>query len=437
MNEPSRLPKNKFSQEASYNNMKHFIPIAIIFFLFPWTMRAEEILTWEACVNEAKMNHPYLISAKEKLNQAKALKWESISPVLPQIGSDFNMGVSKSSSQDKINNYSYGINGKQLLFDGLKSVYDIKASLKNIKSVQYNYETVSATIRSTLRKTFIQLLKTQELLSITQDIAERRKKNLELVRISYNAGREHRGSLLTAEANLAQAQLEVAEAKRNIELSQRQLLKELGRDRFSPIEAKGDLQIFSTNKQEPAFEEIASQNPSLLEILAQKEAARLNLSSAKASFFPQVNANGSYDRHSPTWPPNESQWTIGLSLSFPLFQGGRRLAEISRTKSVLAQVQSDEKSLKQNIIVNLQQNWINFQNALDASIVQEKFLEATDERAKIAQAQYSIGLLSFDNWTIIEDNLANIKKSYLESQANTLISEANWILSQGGTLDEK
>lgn len=417
--------------------IRFFISFLLVLCITPLPIKAEDILTWEECVKEARMNQPDLISSREKVNQAKASKKTTISPVLPQIGSSFNMGTSQLDSRDKVNNYSYGINAQQLIFDGLKSVYDIQASSENVKSAQYNYEVASATIRSRLRIAFIQLLKDQELFKITQDIADRRKRNLDLVQISYNAGRENKGSLLTAKANLSQAQLEVMAAKRSIELAQRQLLKELGRERFSPIKVKGEFQLSSTNRQTPPLEEMASQNPSLLGLMAQKEAARLNMSSAKANFFPQINANGSYNRSSSIWPPNQSQWSIGLSLSFPLFEGGKRLADISRTKSILSQLQADEKSSKQSIMVNLEENWLNFQNAIDTSVVQQKFLEATEERAKIAQAQYSIGLLTFDNWTIIEDNLANTKKSYLQSQANTLMAEANWILAKGGTLDEK
>jgi len=66
--------------------------------------------------------------------------------------------------------------------------------------------------------------------------------------------------------------------------------------------------------------------------------------------------------------------------------------------------------------------------------VQGKFFEAARERAKITQAQYSTGLISFDNWTIIEDDLVNAKKSFLDVQADALIAEANWIQAKGGTL---
>ena len=67
--------------------------------------------------------------------------------------------------------------------------------------------------------------------------------------------------------------------------------------------------------------------------------------------------------------------------------------------------------------------------------MQREFLEASKERAKIAEAEYSIGLISFDNWIIIEDDFASAKTNFLTAELNALLAEANWIQAKGGTLD--
>ena len=64
-----------------------------------------------------------------------------------------------------------------------------------------------------------------------------------------------------------------------------------------------------------------------------------------------------------------------------------------------------------------------------------KVLLATLERSKIAQAQYSIGFINFDNWTIIEDNLVTAKRSYLFAQEAALLAEAKWIQAKGETIE--
>jgi outer membrane protein TolC len=83
----------------------------------------------------------------------------------------------------------------------------------------------------------------------------------------------------------------------------------------------------------------------------------------------------------------------------------------------------------------LEQTWAALQDAVDNVEVQRKSLIATEERSNIAQAQFSTGFISYDNWTIIEDNLVNAKSAFLDAQANALLAEANWVQAKGETLE--
>jgi outer membrane protein TolC len=413
-----------------------FLTIAsscICFFLSE--VGAQEVLSWQDCVKEAQTNHPDLISAKEVVNQFKADKVIAISTLLPQVSTEVSQSTSKSSLNNTTNTSSYGITAQQLLFDGLKTPYDIAAAAKNVKSAQYNYNVTSSDIRLRLRTAFAELLKTQELLTITDDILTRRKQNADLVGLLYEGGREHRGSLLTAQANLAQAEFDVTQARRTIDVAQRQLSKELGRAALRPIRVTGDFESINRKPERPNFETLAANNPSLEVLAARKEAAQFGLKSAKAEFFPQIFANASAGRSDSDWPPHNDEWMVGVTLTFPLFEGGRRWADVSKARSVLNQSQADERSGRDGIILTLEQAWTAWQNSMDTVAVLKKFLQATEERAKITRAQYANGLISFDNWTIIEDNLVQAQKAFLDAQAAAVIAEAQWIQAQGGTLE--
>jgi outer membrane protein TolC len=395
---------------------------------------ADESLTWEECVQEAKKNHPDLISAEAVVNQAQANQAIATSNILPQVSTEVRQSTSKASTK-RSDTYSYGVTAQQLLFDGLKTPYDIAAATKNVKSARYNYEATSADIRLRLRTAFIELLKAQQFITIAEDIAVRRKQNADLVQLLYDGGREHRGSLLTAQANLAEAEFEVTQAQRTITVAQRQLSKELGRMEVKPIQVTGNFDDINAKRGRPNFEALTASNPSLESLLAKKEAAKLSLKSAKAEFFPQVYANAQAGRSDSYWPPDNDEWSVGATLTFPLFEGGRRWANVSKAKAVLSQAQEDERSTRDSIALILEQTWTNWQNALNNIAVQKNFLQAAEERAKIAQAQYSNGLISFDNWIIIEDDLVRTKKSFLDAQANAFLAEAQWIQAEGGTLD--
>jgi len=83
----------------------------------------------------------------------------------------------------------------------------------------------------------------------------------------------------------------------------------------------------------------------------------------------------------------------------------------------------------------LEQNWTGFLDAIDNVKVQKKFLTAAIERARIAEGQYSLGLIQFDSWTIIEDSLVKAKKTFIDAEASALLAEAGWIEAKGETLE--
>ncbi len=195
------------------------------------------------------------------------------------------------------------------------------------------------------------------------------------------------------------------------------------------------MEVEEKSPEMPDFEKLAEEVPLLRQLIAQKEAARFGLHAAYADFFPQVYVNGNLGNSNTDAFPARNYWSAGLSMSLPIFDGGSRFAALSRAKAVLGQAIGDERSGRDEVILILADTWINLKNAAENVAVRRKFLEATEERAKIAKTEYAIGLMSFDNWIIIENDLVSAKKNYVSAEAGALIAEAAWIQARGGTLD--
>lgn len=401
----------------------------------PRSVIAEEVLTWDDCVQEALKKHPELIYAQESIAQLRADKNISASTILPQISAQASGKKFKSEESDETKKYAYSVSAEQLLFDGFKTNSDIHAAVKTLDSAEYNYLVASSDIRLSLSTAFSALLRAQELVALTEEIAKRRKENLKLVKIRYEAGREHKGAVLTAEADLAQAEFEVSQAKRNILLAQQELTSQLGRNKRTFIKVVGDLNIESITDSNPDCESLADNTPFLKALVARKEAARFNYSSAKRDLFPKVYLNGSLGKSNSDWPPQEDAWSAGLTVSMPIFEGGNRVYRIKKAKSQWTQAEASERSGRDSVVYTLVRTWKDLQDALETVSVEKKFLEAAIERAKISNAQYSSGLTTFDDWIIIENNLVSAKKQYLNAQENLLVAQAYWIQAKGGILE--
>lgn len=396
----------------------------------------QEKLTWDDCVREAAITNPDLLAAGMEVNQAAAEKRMTRANLLPQISADAATSTSKSSGDDQGESYSYGIEGRQLIFDGLKSWYDLDQSTQELIVAHQRYEITSMGVRLSLREAFISLLKAQELVGISENIATRRRKQAGLVELRYQGGREHKGALLTARANLSQAEYDITRARRDIEVSREELRKELGRDGPAPKRAEGELVISPRQPVPPAFDQLVNEHPTVLELAARKEGSQLELNSSYSVFSPEIYGRAGIRRSDSDWPPSDENWSVSLTVSLPLFEGGSRIDDLSRARSALTGSEEEERSGRSGVFLDMRESWINLEDADEYVSIQQQFQDAGEERAKIAEVQYSTGLLSFDNWIIIEDDLVRAQKRYLEARAEAMRAEAQWTYARGGTLTD-
>lgn len=415
------------------------------FVFIPLQAFAAEV-SWDDCVKEALVNNYTLIAARERLNQARAQSWTAISAAMPQVsasasgskrGNEAGPDTIPYTGNTQSNSYSYSLSVRQLIFDGFANTQEIMKASENVKSAEINYRVSSAAVRYGLKQAYAGLMKAQKMVEITDTILKLRKKQYENVKLRYSAGRENKGAVLNSEADFKQAEFEAGQSVRSLETAREKLSSQLGRDIHSDISVKEDYSITQDTAVEPDFELLFRDNPDILLAVSNRRAAELSLGAAVSSWFPQVSLSGSVGRSSSELWPQDTNWSLGVNISYTIFDGGRTLAQSSSALAALNQAKADEKSGVDNARIAVKTSWYDFKDAYISLGVAQKYFEASRERAKIADAQYSTGLIDFNNWTIIQNSLVSSQKSIISAQTGLLTAEAAWIQAKGGTLEDE
>ena len=414
--------------------------IVLLLLVTAQPVHAAERMTWEQCASEARQAHPDLYSALAVLQQAESDKRITKGALLPQlsIGASSQESGSTAKTSSVSSRFNYSISANQLLFDGHKTANLVSSNEESIKAAQQNYRAISSDVRFSLRSAFTELLNAQELVALVREIAARRSNNERLINLRYQGGREHIGSLRQAEADLASATFEVSQAERGLLLAQAKLASAIGRDQHTPLSVEGAFRATELSAVKPDIALLAKQHPFFQELDAQSRAARYALDASRSAFVPQLYLIASAGRSAiDQLSVNPVDWNGGVTLSVPIYEGGTGRARVSRAMAVLSQDNAREKSGYLQLYDSLEESWKGFVDARQLVIVRKKFLDAAVERSTIANAQYSNGLLSFNEWIIIENNLVSAKKEYLNAGANLLIAEAQWIHAKGGGLESQ
>jgi outer membrane protein TolC len=401
-------------------------------------IHAAEILNWQQCLREAREAHPDLYSALALVQQAESDKRITAGACLPRISAGASSAESGSTAKGSgsSSRFSYSLLGEQLLFDGHKTSNLIASNQESINAARENYKAVSSDVRFILRSAFTELLKAQDLQALAREIAARRRNNVRLINLRYQGGREHIGSFRQAEADLASADFEVAQAERGLLLAQAKLASAIGRNQHNALRVEGMFRATEPGTVKPDIALLAKQHPFFQELDAQSKAARYDLDASRSAFAPQLYLTSSVGRSAvDRLPLNAVDWNGGVSVSVPIYEGGTGRARVSRAMAVLSQQNANQKSGYLQLYDTLEESWKGFQDARQLVVVRKKFLDAAVDRSTISNAQYSNGLVSFNEWVIIENNLVSAKKEYLNAGANLLIAEAQWIHAKGGGLE--
>jgi len=391
---------------------------------------AAQALTLDKCLAEAAENNPDLAAAREALHKARFHYQSAYSTFLPQVSVGVSRGRSGSESAETPNDAnSVGVSANQSLYNGGRDRAAVEEADAVREVTEWELRILEAQLTYSTCDAFARLLFAQESIAVTEVIAKRRQDNVNLLQLRYEGGREHKGSLLRMVAASRQADFDVVAAHRNVQVARRRLARLLGRSESDAV-AEGQLEVVTpgvvTN-----WSALVAQTPDHRLALAQVRASKAGVVQARGRFRPSLSANASAGRGGESWPPNNDDWSVGLSMSFPVFSGGADYLNVKSAQAEQRRTEASARSKDDELAYVLEQAYADFCNATDNVKVQQNFLEAATTRAEIARSQYTSGQLSFDNWDLIENDLINAQKSHLASRRDAVIAAANWEKAQG------
>lgn len=377
-----------------------------------------------------KKNNPDLIAARAKVESAQFSLRAAIGNFLPQISGNASRSKSGGTQMTLQDETTLSFTAQQSLFTGFKTKANLDSARARLEQAEASFALEEARIIFELRSAFINLLYAQENIKLLKEIRERREANKKLIELRYEGGRENRGAVLRAKAQLSQAQFELEQAERSKGLMQTRLTRLLGKDSEKNIEVKGNFDI-PIEITQPNFSLLTTQTPHYKIAQANVSLSNAGLLQSRSNFYPSISLSASGRRRGNDVALDNDSWSVGTTLSFPFFSGGSDFYGTKQANAELKQASADLESQKREIYLSLEEAFVKLQDATVAVEIQKQFLEAAETRAQIARAQYNNGLLSYQDWDIIENDLINAEKQNLESKRRASIAEAEWKNVQG------
>lgn len=396
---------------------------------------AAKPMTWTESLRLTALNSPELKAARATVASSEAQVKSVTGSYFPTLAlkagyEHIDTTLAASRAQSYSDGYNTVLEGKEVLFNGFADQSRIDQERANLKAAEANLAIIRARISADLKTSFEGLVYAKQSLDRADDVIKRRKANLSLVQLRFEGGRENKGSVMLSEAYLRQAELERLQALGAIESATAALAKTMGVEPDSIGGTLGEVPL-APPPLKVNFTELATLSPAHWQAIEQEQSARSAVGIARGRLLPYLELTGSIGKIDSAWFPQNDQWKVALGLTIPLFNGGGDYYGLQSANASFTAASANRETADRQLLVTLKQTHSAYVEAVSKEKVDQAFLAAARTRADIGRGKYNNGLLSFEEWDGIENDLINREKNMLASQRDRVSAEAAWEQAQG------
>ncbi|MEP7277836.1 MAG: TolC family protein [Bacteroidota bacterium] len=329
-----------------------------------------------------------------------------------------------------VNNTSYGQFGlTQAIFN--KDVLLASRSAADVRK-QARQTTVGNKIDIVVNvsKAFYDVLLTQQQISLDNETLNRLEKSLKNAHDQYTGGIVDKIDYKRATIALNNARAQKRQDQENLDAKYAGLRNQMG----YPAGKTLDLVYDSTQLEKDVYTDTSQglhyENRIEFQLLqTQKRLQASNLTYYKWGYLPVVNLFGNYNLNylnndlGKLYNQNYPNSFAGISLAFPIFQGGKRIQQIRQAELQLKRVDYDILSLQNNISAAYAQALASYKSYLNYyAILKDNLAIATDVYNTI-QLQYKEGVKTYLDVIFAETDLRSAQVNYTNALYQVISSK--------------
>ena len=398
------------------------IPIAAFLLCLLSRAQSADTLSLESYVNLAKKQNPQIRISGAAVSSSLASQKASRSRLLPQVNGQAQAGRSMSQLSPPFsgnyynNNYSAGISGQQLLFDFGKSYYSTRASSQIVNASREDAKDALQNVILNAKTAYYNYCLSKMLYAVALEALSQSQAHLASAKALFEIGKQAKYTVTQAEVDVANASVTVITTKNGVKLAKVQMDVAAGSTLGDEPVLTDSLDMIEPDvTREQALSRALESRPELVSLRAHLESARLQLRSAKTALLPDLNASAGVGLQSDDASNWRQDWSIGLNLSVPIFEGGALVAAVDQAKAAVDQATAQLDASVQIVTSEIDQNYYGKMEAGERITATQKLITAAQEGLQLAQERFAAGAGATLEVTDAEAAVANAKSSHAQA----------------------
>ena len=403
---PEPLPAETVSADTEGGNAQQFLSGRDI--PAEW-WRLFQSAPLDRLIAEAIEANPNLDAAEAALRSAQESASAESGALFPSLSAN------GSATRQKASSASFGVPGASRLYSvgtatlNVAYVLDVfGGTRRRIESAEaeaeyqrFQVEAAYITLTSNVVTTAIGEASLRAQIAATNEIIALQTDQLGVLQKQFDLGAASGAAVLAQEAALAQARVSLPPLEKQLAATRNQLAVLAGRLPSDPVPGTFELADLKLPSELPVTlpSQLVEQRPDIRAAEARLHQASAAIGIATANMLPQISISGAFGSSaSPVgnlFSGNTSIWSIGASLTQPLFNGGALLHERRAAEADYDQA----AALYRGTVLSAFQDVANALRALqaDASALNAALAaeRSANDSLKLARQQYEIGAISY------------------------------------------
>jgi outer membrane protein len=281
---------------------------------------------------------------------------------------------------------------------------------------------------------YLNELLARESVRVAESNAATTKSDLARAQARTDTGLAPPSDVLSAKAQLAQAEEDVLRAQNALELARAALNVSMGISEDTPTEIAGDLdeRNYPNGSLKERQTKALTTRPEYLEAAIGKQQADNGVHMARAEFLPKLSFMSSWELDNQTFASRGgNNWTVGASLNVNLFDGGAKWARLRVSKAKEMQADALQRQVAATIRLQVREAYLNLETAQKRlGVVKDASSEAA-ESVRITQNRFEAGLATITDLLQVETAKAAADKNELNARYDYRLSYAALELATG------
>ena len=272
-------------------------------------------------------------------------------------------------------NYDLGLRGQYTLWDNGQREGNFAQAKSRRNATESRNEEIKQNLIFQITEAYYNVIKRQELVSVSEEILARSRDNTQRTRDFVEAGSLIPADIATAEVRELNDELSLLNNENSLQIARATLPQLIGLDpgllltvavdeSYQLYLERGTIERMQTPIEE-AIQVALGNRPEFQEIQEQLKEQEWTLTLSRLQRWPRLNADVDYNVNLDDYLRERENfsdfrsWSVGASLNFTLFDGGILSNQVREIKLQLEQTRENASDLERSVALDVRQSYLN------------------------------------------------------------------------------